>query len=1039
MVVHNDSLMWVLGAGSIFTKWTPQSLRPPAVDVERSAPPNPRRNSVKVKLGRNGSYWFVLLGLQRERLGPGLAKTERHHEPEQGDLIVSMNSGTVKATVDKDIVLKCQVSGYNKDIDLKSMGVQWFYQKSGSPDSQRREIYQFVGGKHTPYREGARIIDAQLKKGIASLFLPRVQFDDEGDYTCVVFITPDNGSGKSSMTVSALPKVSLSSTAITIELGTEKSVKCDSVDFYPVSIEMGWIQKTKNEEQMLSQHICTGSPVQHQNGTYSVSSRLRLHPTLEDNGNIYICYVKHPSLNKDLKLEAQLTVKEPEVVVPVGIITGCVIASILACTAITGIGFFVYFKYLKKVPPKVSDISQPPRLIHLQEALLNCQISGYRPENVSISWLLQRRDDRAPKEIYSWSPTPQTLQDSGGDEQKELISNCTYQTEEEEKSFKFKVPTVKCNNDGSSSVNCEVLFWPDIETDNGAVLQIQVHHSALNMPIIRKTCLKVEGVEPRMTDPVIPGCIIHEEVLAVTCPINGFKPRPLAINWYKEKNSIKKKIGMVQPEGTGFIEITEPGQHKYTHSITELKYEDHTHTVASALYFIPTINDDHEAVYICEVIHPATDTILYKTIKLNITAIPKYNNIKLSPEVPIVDEQTTASCRIYSFFPEDIKVIWKKNDMVLKEMNADNEANNGKDGLYYFTSRFKFIPDREDLGKTLTCEFQHRSITGSKKTEYVLNQLVSPPLVRYIRSEPLFPEAGKEATIICHAYGFFPKETMFMWFRNNERTDDAGITSTEPQKDEQTGFFYCESRWKLLIKQEYHQMEFKVEVLHFPTSHKPSRSSFILHLGGIPVVSDIVLEPEVPSYGQRLVLKCQVKNFSGNELSARWRMNNKYVSSGVTTTEPKKEESGYYQLVSSMELTPTALDDNKEIIFEVTHKALPKPIQKHLCLKLPGSPPTLSEIKCNPTQPEKNKVATFTVELTDYAPQGIEIRWFAGKQPFIGPVAHTKPEVNKNGLFSSVTSIELTPEESDQGIGISCEVIHPETQEVMEKSMHLVF
>ncbi|XP_060694948.1 uncharacterized protein LOC132824448 isoform X2 [Hemiscyllium ocellatum] len=813
---------------------------------------------------------------------------------EQGDLIVSMNSGTVKATVNKDIVLKCQVSGYSQDLDLKSMGVQWFYQKSGSPDSQRREIYQFVGGKHTPYREGARIIDAQLKKGIASLFLPRVQFDDEGDYTCVVFITPDNGSGKSSMTVSALPKVSLSSTAITIEHGTEKSVKCDSVDFYPVSVEMGWIQKTKNEERILSQHICTGSPVQHQNGTYSVSSRLRLRPTLEDNGNIYICYVKHPSLNKDVKLEAQLTVKEPEVVVPVGIITGCVIVSILACTAIAGIGFFVYFKYLKKVGP-------------------------------------------------------------------------------------------------------------------------------------------------RMTDPVIPGCIIHEEVLAVTCPINGFKPRPLAINWYKEKNSIRKKIGMVQPEGTGFIEITEPGQHKYTHSITELKYKDHTHTVASALYFIPTINDDHEAVYICEVIHPATDTTLYKTIKLNITAIPKYNNIKLSPEVPIVDEQTTASCRIYSFFPVDIKVIWKKNGVVLKEMNADNEANYGKDGLYYFTSRFKFIPDREDLGKTLTCEFQHRSITGSKKTEYVLNQLVSPPLVRYIRSEPLFPEAGKEATIICHAYGFFPKETMFMWFRNNERTDDAEITSTEPQKDEQTGFFFCESRWKLLIKQEYHQMEFKVEVLHFPTSHKPSRSSFILHLGGIPVVSDIVLEPEVPSCGQRLVLKCQVKNFSGNELSARWRMNNKYVSSGVTTTEPKKEESGYYQLVSSMELTPTALDDNKEIIFEVTHEALPKPIQKHLCLKLPGSPPTLSEIKCNPMQPEKNKVATFTVELTDYAPQEIEIRWFAGEQPFTGPVAHTKPEVNKNGLFSSVTSIELTPEESDQGIGIICEVIHPETQEVMEKNIHLVF
>ncbi|XP_020389246.2 uncharacterized protein LOC109934974 [Rhincodon typus] len=957
---------------------------------------------------------------------------------EQGDLIVSMNSGIVKATVNKDVVLECRVSDYRREIDLKNMGVQWFYQKSGSLDTQKREVYQFIAGKHIPYRKGATIIEDHLKKGIASLFLPNVQLSEAGDYTCVVFITPDNGSGKSSMTVSALPKVSLSSTAITIEHGTEKSVKCDSVDFYPVSIEMGWIQKTKNEEQMLSKHICTGSPVQHENGTYSVSSRLRLRPTLEDSGNIYICYVKHPSLNKDLKLEAQLTVKEPEVVVPVGIINGCVIFSILACTAIAVIGFFVYLKYLKKVPPKVSAISQPPRIIHFQEALMNCQISGYKPENISICWLLQRKNSRESNVIYSWSSTPQSLQDSGPHEQKKLISEHTSQIEED-KSFNFKVPTVKHNNDGSTSMNCEVLFWPDINTDNQAILQVQVHHSALKMPIIKKTCLKVEGIGPRMTEPVIPQCIIHEEVLAVTCPINGFKPRPLAITWYKEKNAIRKEIGKLQPGETEVFEITEPGQHKYTHSTTELKYEDHTHTVASVLYFIPTINEDHEAAYICEVTHPATDTQISERIKLNLTAIPKCDNIKLSPEIPIVDERTMASCRIYSFFPKGIKVIWKKGDIVSKEMNADTEANYGKDGLYYFTNHFEFIPCREDLGKALTCEFQHESITGSRKIERVLNQLVSPPLVKYIKSEPEFPEAGKEATIICHAYGFFPKETLFMWFRNNERTDDAGITFTEPQKDEQTGFYYSESRWKLLIKPEYHQMEFKVEVLHFPTSHKPSRSSFILRLGGIPVVSDIVPEPEIPSYGKRLVLKCHVKNFPGNVSSARWLMNNKYVSSGVTTTEPQKEESGYYQLFSSMELMPTALDYNKEVVFEVMHEASPNSIQKQLCLKLPGSPPTLSEIKCNPMKPEKNKVATFTVSLTDYAPQEVEIRWFKGKEHFTGQVAHTKPEVAENGLFSSLTSIKFTPVESDNGIGIRCEVIHPETQEFMEKNMRLAF
>ncbi|XP_041053196.1 uncharacterized protein LOC121283124 isoform X2 [Carcharodon carcharias] len=712
---------------------------------------------------------------------------------EQGDLIVSMNSRTVKAKVNDDVHLECRVSGHMREIDLKNVGVQWFFQKLGAPDTLRREVYQFTSGKHTPYRKGATILDDDLKMGIASLFLPNVQFAEEGDYTCVVFITPDNGSGKSSMTVSASPKVSLSSATITIENGTEKSVKCDSVGFYPISIEMNWRQKTKDGEQIISKHICTGSPVKNDDGTYSVSSRLRLRPTLQDDGNTYICYVKHRSLSEALQLTAQLTVK---------------------------------------VPPKVSDISKPPRIIHFQEALLNCQISGYRPENISVHWLLQRKWDKKPNTIHQWNYTPRDLQDPVADDHQQLISNCGSQFGEQDESFKFEMPTVEHNNDGSSSVNCKVMFWPDIHRDNEAILQVQVQHSTLEKPVIKKVKLKVEGIEPRMTDIVIPPCIIHEEVLAVTCPINGFKPRPLAITWSKKRDNVTKEIVKLHPEQAEFIEGSETEQPKYAHSTTELEYEDRTHSVTSVLHFIPTINEDHGAVYICEVTHPATASKICKEVNLNIKAIPKCDDIKLSPEIPIVDEPAYASCRIYSFFPKIIKVIWKKDGILLKTTNADSEVVFGEDGLCNFISRLRFVPVREDIGKMLTCEFQHESIRECRKTDYALIPLVSPPLVGYIRCEPEFPEAGKEATIVCNAYGFFPKETMFMWFKNDERTDDPGITSTDPQLDEATGFFYRESRWKLLIKPEYHQMEFKVEVLHFPTSHKPSRSSFILCLGG---------------------------------------------------------------------------------------------------------------------------------------------------------------------------------------------------------------
>ncbi|XP_067849965.1 uncharacterized protein [Heptranchias perlo] len=958
----------------------------------------------------------------------------------ESGLIVSMNSRTVEAIVNNDIVLECRVSGYTtKEIDLQHVGVQWFVQELGSPDSSRREVYQFNGGKRTPYRKGATIYDDELKNGIASLFLPSVQFTEEGDYTCVVFIISDNASGKSSMTVSAKPQVTLSSTSITIENGTEKAVRCDSVGFYPILIEMSWIQKTNDEEQIILKHICTGSPVKNEDGTYSISSRMRLRPTLKDSGNVYICHVKHRSLINDLKLETQLTVKEPKVVTPVGIIVGSVFVSVLMCIVILGIGFFTYLKYLRKVPPKVSAINKPVRIVHLQEALLNCQISGYRPENISVRWLLQRKGEKKRNEIYQWTPAPRNFQEPS-DVQQTLISKNGLQFDEQDGSFKFELPVVEHNNDGSSSVKCKVMLWPDIYKDDEAILQVEVRHSNLRKHIVRSLVLKIEGIEPKMTDIVIPPRIIHEEVLAVTCPINGFKPRPLAITWYrKQKNKLEEEIVKFEPGKPEFIAGTETEQPKYSHSITELKYEDNTYSVTSVLVFIPTISEDHGTKYICEVVHPATRSKITKDIVLNIKAIPKCDDIKLTPEAPIADEHAFASCRIYSFFPKDIEVIWKKNNIILEETNVDAEVVIGKDDLFYFTSRLKFIPVREDFGKILTCEFQHESITESRKTDRALIPVVSSPLVEYIRSEPQFPEAGKEATIICHAYGFFPKETMFMWFKNDVRTEDTGITSSEPQKDEKTGLFYCGSQWKLFIRPEYHQMEFRVEVLHFPTSHRPSRSSFILHLGGVPIVSDIILEPEIPLYGQRLILKCLVINFSPNEISANWLMDEKPVHSGVTNTGPEKEHGGYYRLCSCLELTPTALDHNKEFAIEVIHSTLSNPVKKQLYLTLPGCPPTVSEIKCNPTRPEKNKVATFTVSLTDYAPQEIEVKWFKGKQPFTGPVANTKPEIAANGLFSSATKIEFAPEPSDQDTVITCEVIHPETKEVMERKINLAF
>ncbi|XP_072128566.1 uncharacterized protein [Mobula birostris] len=945
-----------------------------------------------------------------------------------------MDTKIVEATVNKDVLLECRVFGYKAtEIDLRSVAVQWFFQKPDSSD--RQEVYQFTGGKHTPYRKGAEIFDNELKKGIASLFLPLVQFNEEGDYTCIVSINSENGEGKSSMTVSAKPNVILSSTAITIENGTEKSVSCSSTSFYPKAIEMSWLKKSKDGEEKILKHFCTGSPIKNNDGTYSVSSRMRLRPSLQDNSNVYICFVRHRSLRNGEKLETTLSVKEPEVVVPVGIIAGSVFASVLICSLIMIVGFVMYLRYFRKVPPKVSDISQPPRIVHLEETVLTCQISGYKPSNISIQWFLQINGG-TEHSIYQWTSPSENLKAPEEIDQQRLISDYECPVE----AFAFEMSAVTNNSDGTSSLKCEVIFCPEIERDNEAVLKLQVLHSSnLRKPIIKTITLKVEGIAPKMTDILVPPCIIHEELIALSCPIDGFKPRPLAITWYQKQNDKLKEIVKYVPRVQETFAGNETNLPKYSHTLHEVTYEDHTYSILSVLAFIPTIQEDHDTEYICEAEHLSTGSEIQKGVTLSVKAIPKCGDIKIVPEVPIVEEFGYASCRIYSFFPKNIKVIWKMDNNILEEMNAESEAILGKDGRYSCTSHLKFIPEREDLGKLLTCEFQHESMTDTKKTSCKLFKLISSPLMDNMTVEPQYPEPGNEATFLCVAYGFFPENVMFMWFKNDKKIDDNEIISTTPEIDKNTGFFYRESRYKYIISVEDRQIDFKVEALHFPTSHRPTRIFHTLHLGGIPKLSDVILEPENPLYGQPLVLKCNVTSFSHNEISTQWLMDEEPFLKGVKNSSPVMEKDGSYHLSSCLEFIPTALHYNKKFAIVVKNGLSSDGIKKQFRLPLPGHFPTVSEIKCNPTHLEENKMATFTVSLTNYVPLEIEVKWFKGEQPFTGPVNNSQPQITASGLFSSTTSIEFAPERSDRGLEVRCTIFHSETSKRIEQKFHLTF
>uniref|UniRef100_A0A8C0J518 Ig-like domain-containing protein n=1 Tax=Chelonoidis abingdonii TaxID=106734 RepID=A0A8C0J518_CHEAB len=185
-------------------------------------------------------------------------------------------------------------------VKLEDVAVKWTINN----EFGEKTVYQF-DGKHTLYhRNGALVNPELLTQGSASLNLHNVTLDDEGIYTCTVLITPQYGSGTIQLQVRAQPTVLLSPQNPEITAGGEKTFSCDVHQFYPQEIDISWLVRKygSKHERPLTQDICTGVPLAHdKKGMFTVLSRVTREVSEEDDGSLYICEVRHESLEKPLR------------------------------------------------------------------------------------------------------------------------------------------------------------------------------------------------------------------------------------------------------------------------------------------------------------------------------------------------------------------------------------------------------------------------------------------------------------------------------------------------------------------------------------------------------------------------------------------------------------------------------------------------------------------------------------------------------------------------------------------------------------------
>uniref|UniRef100_A0A4W3GZ72 Ig-like domain-containing protein n=1 Tax=Callorhinchus milii TaxID=7868 RepID=A0A4W3GZ72_CALMI len=128
---------------------------------------------------------------------------------------------------------------------------------------------------------------------------------------CMLFVEDKNAASKriliegNFVISTAKPKVTLSKRHFTINNGSEGALTCDVNRFYPKTHGIRWVKVSRGVETEITTGIITQIVAHNSDRTFSVSSKLNIRPTLDDDGNRYRCVVKHRAFSDNFTLEGE--------------------------------------------------------------------------------------------------------------------------------------------------------------------------------------------------------------------------------------------------------------------------------------------------------------------------------------------------------------------------------------------------------------------------------------------------------------------------------------------------------------------------------------------------------------------------------------------------------------------------------------------------------------------------------------------------------------------------------------------------------------
>ncbi|XP_075141444.1 uncharacterized protein LOC142217151 [Leptodactylus fuscus] len=615
--------------------------------------------------------------------------------------------------------------------------------------------------------------------------------------------------------------------------------------------------------------------------------------------------------------------------------------------------------------PVVEDI-QIPRLHHNTPATLQCNISGYFPDAVTVKWMR-----RAGYKVYE-------------------------ETDNNQRIISRRVA------DNTYMCTASLTITPTLGTHQGAKYICVVNHPSLERPIERSTGRLRVIAEPELSEPVRKNLLF-----------SGVQYGLKLENFYPEKINIEWRC------------IVRGTEEVVSSTDSYSKNHDGTHNVSSEVRISQYYHKDPEFRVRVTWEHESMEEPECRELSIrdkDYIWIPVIEDI----QIPRLHHNTpvTLQCNISGYFPDVVTVKWLRRTgyKVYEETDtADNQriiSGRAADNTYMCTASLTITPTLgTHQGAEYICVVNHPSLERPiERSTGRLQVIAEPKLLKPITRSLLNTWRDSKMKYMLSLERFYPNDIRIVWTCGVERTEEV-VSSTEKISDNPDRSYNISS--EITIPEGRHKDPgFRVQVTweHESMEEPETRELSIRDKDYIwtPVVEDIqipCLHDNTPA-----TLWCNISGYFPDAVTVKWlRRAGDEIYEETDTNQRLRIESTAnktYMCTASLTITPTlGTHQGAEYICVVNHPSLERPIERSTGrLQVIAEPKLLKPITRSLLNTGRDSKMKYMLSLERFYPNDIRIVWTCG-------VERTE-EV--------VSSTEKISDNPDRSYNISSEITIPE-------------